>query len=31
MIVVQGCYTLIIDGRHIPVRAGEGYLIPKGV
>jgi mannose-6-phosphate isomerase-like protein (cupin superfamily) len=31
MIVVQGCYTLIIDGQRIPIRAGEEYLIPKGV
>jgi mannose-6-phosphate isomerase-like protein (cupin superfamily) len=31
MIVVQGCYTLIIDGKRIPVKAGEEYLIRKGV
>jgi mannose-6-phosphate isomerase-like protein (cupin superfamily) len=31
MIVVQGCYTLIIDDQHIPVRAGEEYFIPKGL
>ena len=31
MLVVQGCYTLIIDGERIPVRAGEEYFIPKGV
>jgi quercetin dioxygenase-like cupin family protein len=31
MIVVQGCYTLIIDGQRIPVRAGEEYFIPKGL
>jgi mannose-6-phosphate isomerase-like protein (cupin superfamily) len=31
MIVVQGCYTLIIDGQRIPVRAGEEYFIPKGI
>jgi len=30
MVVVQGCYTLIIDGKRIPVRAGEEYFIPKG-
>ncbi|MFZ0962738.1 MAG: cupin domain-containing protein [Terriglobia bacterium] len=29
-VVVQGCYTLIIDGRRIPVRAGGEYFIPKG-
>jgi quercetin dioxygenase-like cupin family protein len=31
MVVVQGCYTLIVDGRRISVRTGEEYLIPKGV
>jgi mannose-6-phosphate isomerase-like protein (cupin superfamily) len=31
MIVVQGCYTLIIDHKRIPVRAGEEYFIPKGL
>ncbi len=31
MLVVEGCYTLIIDGRKIPVRAGEEYFIPRGV
>ena len=29
-VVVQGCYTLIIDGRRIPVSAGEEFHIPKG-
>jgi quercetin dioxygenase-like cupin family protein len=29
--VVQGCYTLIIDGKRIPVKAGEEYFIPRGV
>ncbi|HJZ62820.1 MAG TPA: hypothetical protein VKD70_00770, partial [Candidatus Acidoferrum sp.] len=29
MIVVQGCYTLIINGEHISVRPGEEYLIPQ--
>jgi quercetin dioxygenase-like cupin family protein len=29
--VVQGCYTLIIEGRRIPVKAGEEYIIPRGV
>jgi quercetin dioxygenase-like cupin family protein len=29
--VVQGCYTLIIEGRRIPVKAGEEYFIPQGV
>ena len=31
MIVVQGCHTLIITGERIPVKAGEEYLIPRGV
>ena len=30
MLVVQGCYTLLIGGRRIPVNAGEEYLIPRG-
>jgi mannose-6-phosphate isomerase-like protein (cupin superfamily) len=31
MLVVQGCYTLIIAGERIPVKAGEEYFIPKGI
>jgi quercetin dioxygenase-like cupin family protein len=31
MLVVQGCYTLIMDGQRIAVRAGEEYFIPRGV
>lgn len=31
MIVVQGCYTLVINGERIPVKAGEECLIPRGV
>jgi len=31
MLVVEGCYTLFIDGQRIPVRAGEEYVIPRGV
>jgi mannose-6-phosphate isomerase-like protein (cupin superfamily) len=31
MVVVQGCYTLIIGGERIPVRAGEEYFIARGV
>jgi|ERR1700756_1475203 mannose-6-phosphate isomerase-like protein (cupin superfamily) len=31
MVVVQGCYTLIIGGQRIPIRAGEEYFIPKGL
>jgi quercetin dioxygenase-like cupin family protein len=30
MVVVQGRYTLIIDGTRIPVRAGEEYHISRG-
>lgn len=29
-VIVQGCYTLVIDGKRIPVRAGQEYMIPKG-
>jgi mannose-6-phosphate isomerase-like protein (cupin superfamily) len=31
MLVVQGCYTLLIDGERMPVKAGEEFLIPRGV
>jgi len=31
MLVVEGCYTLIIGGERIPVRVGEEYFIPHGV
>lgn len=31
MAVVRGCYTLIIEGERIPVKAGEEYFIPRGV
>ena len=31
MLVVEGCYTLIIDGQRITVAAGEEYFIPRGV
>jgi len=31
MLVVQGCYTLIIDGERIPVKAGEEFFIQRGV
>ena len=31
LVVVQGCYTLLIGGERIPVRAGEEYAIPRGV
>ena len=29
-VVVEGCYTLLIGGREIPVRAGEEYFIARG-
>ncbi|MFZ0420805.1 MAG: cupin domain-containing protein [Candidatus Sulfotelmatobacter sp.] len=31
MVVVQGCYTLIINGERFPLKAGEEYFIPRGV
>jgi quercetin dioxygenase-like cupin family protein len=31
MAVMQGCYTLIIDGQRIPLTAGKEYFIPRGV
>ena len=31
MVVVQGCYTLVIHGKRIAVQAGEEYFIPRGV
>jgi quercetin dioxygenase-like cupin family protein len=31
MLVVQGCYTLLIDGKRIAVKAGEEFLICRGV
>ena len=31
VLVVEGCYTLMIEGQKIPVRAGEEYFIPSGV
>ena len=31
MIVVQGCYTLMIEEKRIPLKAGEEHLIPGGV
>jgi mannose-6-phosphate isomerase-like protein (cupin superfamily) len=29
-VVVQGRYTLIMDGKRIPLNVGEEYFIPKG-
>jgi quercetin dioxygenase-like cupin family protein len=31
VVVVQGCYTLVIHGKRIAVKAGEEYFIPRGV
>jgi len=31
MVVVEGCYTLLIDGRRISLKPGQEYLIPKGI
>ena len=31
MLVVQGCSTLVINGKRIPIHAGEEYCIPSGV
>ncbi len=31
LIVVQGRYTVIIDGKRIPLSAGQEYVIPRGV
>jgi len=31
MLVVEGCYTLIIDGEKISVNSGQEYFIPRGV
>jgi quercetin dioxygenase-like cupin family protein len=31
MVVVQGCYTLIINGERIQVEAGKEYVIPRGI
>ncbi|HBU69024.1 MAG TPA: cupin [Elusimicrobia bacterium] len=31
MLVVEGCYTIIIHGKNIKVSAGGEYFIPAGV
>jgi quercetin dioxygenase-like cupin family protein len=31
LLVVEGCYTVIVAGERITVRAGEEYFIPRGV
>jgi|SRR5215467_8239866 len=30
LLVIQGCYTLVIDGKRIPLGAGEEYFIQRG-
>ena len=30
-VVVQGCYTILMEGKRIPVHAGGEFLVPKGV
>jgi quercetin dioxygenase-like cupin family protein len=30
IVVVQGCYTLTIDGRRIKLNSGDEYFIPRG-
>jgi quercetin dioxygenase-like cupin family protein len=30
MVVVQGCYTLIMDGKRIPLEIGDEYFIRAG-
>jgi len=30
LIVVEGCYTVIVGEKRIPLRAGAEYLIPRG-
>ncbi len=31
MLVVKGCYTLILDDAQIQLHAGDEYVIPRGV
>jgi len=31
MVVIEGCYTLVIGNERIPVRAGQEYVIRRGV
>lgn len=31
IVVVQGCYILVIKGDRIPLHAGEEYFIPRGM
>ncbi len=31
MLVIEGCYTLLIDGTRIPLRKGDEYVIMRGI
>jgi quercetin dioxygenase-like cupin family protein len=31
MVVLEGCYTLLIEGQRIELEPGQEYLIPKGI
>jgi quercetin dioxygenase-like cupin family protein len=31
MVVVQACYTLVIDRKRIAMKGGDEYFIPRGV
>ena len=31
MLVVQGCYTVVLEDKRVAVRAGEEYFIPRGM
>jgi quercetin dioxygenase-like cupin family protein len=31
MVVVEGCYTLLIQGQRIVLKSGQEYFIPKGI
>jgi quercetin dioxygenase-like cupin family protein len=31
MVVVEGCYTLLIEGRSVILKPGQEYIIPKGI
>lgn len=31
MVVIEGCYTVVIGDQRIPVRAGEEYVIRRGI
>lgn len=31
MVVIEGCYTLIMNGERVPLNRGDECLIPRGV